>query len=167
MKELEIVKSNRFIFYVAIFTVLFLAPNTYFVYWTLSVFSQPYREIASAGVAIIIASSIMIYTVRKNFSMAIKLAWFEVMIAEYYYISTIGFDWALIPGTGFAIILPVTLSMYTKELEKIETPLTERPAEVEKKPDNLFDMQMKDLVEFMDKNPKSTPADFFKAQKGK
>jgi hypothetical protein len=147
MKELELVKSNRFIFYVASLTVLFLAPNTYYVYYTLSVFTQPYREIASAGVALIVASSIMIYTVRKNFTMAIRLAWFEVMIAEYYYTSTIGFDWALIPGTGFAIILPITLSMYTKELE--------------------VDVSGRELIDFMDKNPKSTPADFFKSQKGK
>src|SRR6478736_8168944 len=48
---LNFIRSNRFILYVAIFTVLFLSPNTYFVYYSLSIFSSPYREIASGGVA--------------------------------------------------------------------------------------------------------------------
>jgi hypothetical protein len=147
MKELEVLKSNRFILWVAIFTVIFLAPNSYFVYWTLSVFTSPYREIASAGVAIILAGSIMIYTVRKNIEVAQYLAYFEVMIAAYYYISTIGIDWPLIPGLGFAMILPYTLSQYAKEID--------------------IDVDKRELLKFMDNNPKATPEDFFKAQKNK
>ena len=145
MKELEILKSNRFVLYVALFTVVFLAPNTYFVYYTLSVFSQPYRELASAGVASIIAFSIMLYTVRKNTEVATYLAYFEVMIASYYYISTIGFNWALIPGIGFALILPYTLSQYSKEID--------------------IEIDKRDLIKFMDKNPNKKPEEFFKSQK--
>lgn len=145
MKELEILKSNRFVLYVALFTTLFLAPNTYFVYYTLSVFNSPYREIASGGVAIIIAFSIMLYTVRKNTEVAMYLAYFEVMIASYYYISTIGLGWALIPGLGFAMILPYTLSQYAKEID--------------------MDVDKREVFKFMDGNPNKKPEDFFKSPK--
>jgi hypothetical protein len=145
MKELEILKSNRFVLYVALFTVLFLAPNTYYVYYSLSVFSPVYREIASAGSALILASAIMLFTVRKNMQVALYLALFEVMIASYYYISTIGLNWALIPGIGFACILPYTLSKYAKEID--------------------IDVNSRALIEFMDKHPEKKPEDFFKGKK--
>ncbi len=145
MKELQIIKSNRFILYVAMFTVIFLAPNTYFVYYTLSVFSSGYREVAAAGVSIILASAIMIYTVRKNLTVAKQLAYFEVMIAAYYYISTIGLDWALIPGIGFAAILPYTLSQYAHEID--------------------VDLGARELLKFMDENPTKKAEEFISGKK--
>lgn len=117
IKLLNFIKSSKFILYVAIFTVIFLSPNSYFVYYSLSVFTSPYREIASAGVALIVAASIMIYTLRKNYKMAKYYSWFEVSISAYYYIITIGWDWALIPALSFTIILPISVYHYTKEIE--------------------------------------------------
>lgn len=145
MKELQFLRSNRFVLYVAIFTVLFLAPNTYFVYYTFSVFISPWREIASAGVALIIASAIMIYTIRKNEQVALHFAYFEVMVSSYYYIDTLGLDWALIPALGFAIILPYSVSKYTKELDFHRT--EEPPVKI---PDQVIE-------KFMDENPETKP----------
>lgn len=121
MKEniglLNFIRSNRFILYVAIFTVIFLAPNTYYVFYSFSVFISPYREIASGGVAIIVAASIMIYTLRKNFEVARYYSMFEVSISAYYYITMIGWDWGLIPALSFTIMLPVSVFYYTKEID--------------------------------------------------
>lgn len=121
MKEnivlLNFIRSNKFILYVAIFTVLFLAPNTYYVFYSLSVFDYPYREIASAGVSLLVAASIMIYTLRKNFSVAKYYSIFEVSISAYYYITMIGLDWALIPAFSFTLMLPVSVYGYTKEID--------------------------------------------------
>lgn len=121
MKEniplLNFIRSNRFMLYVAIFTVLFLAPNTYFVFHLLSRFISPYREIASAGVALIVASAIMIYTLRKNEVVAMYFALFEVVISAYYYVDMIGWDWDLIPAAGFTIMLPVSVYFYSVEID--------------------------------------------------
>jgi hypothetical protein len=121
MKEqiplLNYLKSNRFILWVAIFTVLFLAPNTYYVFYSLSIFSSPYREIASGGVSAIVAASIMIYTLRKNFTVAKYYSLFEISISAYYYIMMIGWDWALIPAFSFTLMLPISVYYYTKEIE--------------------------------------------------
>lgn len=112
------IKSNSFMGWAAIFTVLFLAPNTYFVYHTFSVFQSPYREIASIGVALIIAGGIMIYTLRKKFMVAKYYTIFEVYISAYYYINTIGWDWGLIPALGFTLILPISVYYYSREFDK-------------------------------------------------
>lgn len=121
MKEniplLNFIRSNRFILYVAIFTVIFLAPNTYYVFHSFSAFVPPYREIASAGVAMIVAASIMIYTLRKNFRVAKYYSIFEVSISAYYYIDMIGLDWGLIPAFSFTLMLPISVYHYTKEID--------------------------------------------------
>lgn len=122
MKEniplLNFIRSNRFILYVAIFTVISLSPTTYFVFYSFSIFTSPYREIASAAVAIIVASSIMIYTLRKNYRVALYYSWFEVSISAYYYIAmVVGLDWALIPALSFTVMLPISVYHYAKEID--------------------------------------------------
>jgi hypothetical protein len=117
---LNYLKSNIFVLYVAIFTVVFLAPNTYYVYYSFCVFKSPYREIASLGVSLIVAASIMIYTLRKNYKVAKYYSLFEVSISAYYYASTIGWDWGLIPALGFTLILPISVYHYTLEIDKNE-----------------------------------------------
>lgn len=154
MKEIEILRSQRFIVWAAMFTVIFLAPNTYFVFYTFSVFISPWREIASGGVALIIASAIMIYTIRKNKAVAMNFALFEVMVAAYYYISTIGLDWALIPALGFAVILPYSVSKYTNEIDVIIDA-----------PESLADLRQnydKAVNKFMDRNPNKKPSSYEK-----
>lgn len=111
------IKSNSFMGWAAIFTVLFLAPNTYFVYHYFSVFVSPWREIASLGVALIIAASILIYTLRRNFVVAKYYTFFEILISSYYYINTIGWDWGLIPAFGFTLILPISVYYYSREFD--------------------------------------------------
>lgn len=101
----------------AIFTVIFLSSNTYYVYHSFSVFASPYREIASAGVALIVAASMLIYTLRKNFRVAKYYTIFEVSISAYYYINTIGWDWGLIPALGFTLILPISVYYYSREFD--------------------------------------------------
>lgn len=113
---LTFLKSQPFVLYVAIFSVLWLSPNTYFVYHSFSVFISPWREIASAGVALIVASGIMIYTIRGNNKVASYYCWFEISISAYYYIDTIGWDWGLIPAMSFCLMLPISVKYYTKEL---------------------------------------------------
>lgn len=166
MKELELLRSQRFVVYLALFTVIFLAPTTYFVYHSFSVFISPWREIASAGVALIIAGAIMFFTVRKNKSVALHFALFEVMIAIYYYIYVLGLTWALIPAIGFAIILPYSVSKYTNEidvqppmntlevLESAVTPL--KPQEFDSLKELRADYERR-VNEFMDKNPTAKP----------
>lgn len=122
MKEqialLNFLRSNRFILYVAIFTVIALSPTTYFVFYSFSIFISPYREIASGGVATIVAASIMIYTLRKNYRVALYYSWFEVSISAYYYIAmVVGWDWALIPALSFTVMLPISVYHYAKEID--------------------------------------------------
>ncbi len=121
MKEniplLNFIRSNRFILYVAIFTVIFLAPNTYYVFHSFSAFVSPYREIASAGVSMIVAASIMIYTLRRNFRVAKYYSIFEVSISAFYYIDMIGLQWGLIPALSFTLMLPISVYHYTKEID--------------------------------------------------
>lgn len=115
---LESLRSNRFILAAAVFSVLWLSPNTYFVYYELCRFSSPYREIASIGSALIVSSFIMLYTLRKNYTVAKYYSFFEAFISAYYYISSIGIDWPLLPAMGFVFIFPLSLYNVTKELEK-------------------------------------------------
>jgi hypothetical protein len=149
MKEriwlLEKLRSDHFILYVAIFTVLFLTPNTYYVFYELSIFISPYREIASAGVSLIVASSILIYTLRKNLRMAEYYSWFEVSISSYYYITIVGWDWALIPALSFTIVLPVSVYYYAQELGDV-----------------TIDYNDPDLIKWMEENPKKRPSDYYK-----
>lgn len=148
MKEeiplLNFLKSNRFILFVAIFTVIFLTPNTYFVFYSFSVFISPYREIASAGVATIVAASIMIYTLRKNYKVARYYSLFEISISAYYYITMIGWDWGLIPALSFTLMLPISVYHYTKEI------------------DVEIDYENPALNKFLEENPTKRPSDFYK-----
>ncbi len=111
-------RSRHFILCVVLFSVCFLTPNTYFVYFGfMEKFISPWREIASAGVAFLVASGIMIYTVRGNKTVASYYAWFEISISAYYYMTTIGWNWGLIPAFSFVFMLPISLKNYTGELE--------------------------------------------------
>lgn len=145
MKEniplLNFLRSTRFVLYVTLFTVLFLAPNTYFVFHLLSRFIYPWREIASGGVSLIVAASIMIFTLRKNRDMAMYYAMFEILISGYYYVDMIGLDWALIPAIAFTLILPWSVYSYTTEIDALPQPT--------------------DLDLHMDKHPKERPSDFY------
>jgi hypothetical protein len=121
--ELNALRSNRFILYVSIFSTLFLAPNCYFVYYSLCAFGSPYIEIVSAGSSGITSAFIMIYTYRKNYFAAKFYAWFEALISCYYYIMTICTndnisDWGLIPAAGFVLIFPASLYYVSREIEK-------------------------------------------------
>lgn len=148
MKEniplLNFLRSNRFILYVAFFTVLFLSPNTYYVFYSFSVFIFPYREIASGGVALIVAASIMIYTLRKNFRVAKYYSIFEISISAYYYITMIGWDWGLIPAMSFTLMLPISVYYYTKEID--------------------VDINNDDpeMMRWLEKNPHKRPTDYYK-----
>lgn len=146
IRLLEFLRSNKFILYVAIFTVLSLAPTTYFVFYSFSIFISPFREIASAAVAMIVASSIMIYTLRKNYRVALYYSWFEVSISAYYYIAmVIGWDWALIPALSFTIMLPISVYHYSKEIDV-----------------NLnLEEDVKLLEKWLEENPHSKPTDYF------
>lgn len=148
MKEniplLNFIRSNKFILYVAIFTVLFLSPNTYFVFHTLSIFISPYREIASAGVALIVAASIMIYTLRKNYMVAQYYSWFEISISAYYYIDMLGVSWKLIPAISFTLMLPLSVYYYTKEI------------------DVNIDFDSNAMDQWLENNPTKTPSDFYR-----
>lgn len=148
MKEqiplLNFLRSNKFILYVAIFTVLFLAPNTYYVFYSLSVFISPYREIASGGVSLIVAASIMIYTLRKNYKVAQYYSIFEVSISAYYYVDMIGWDWKLIPALSFTLMLPVSVFHYTKEI------------------DVDVDYDDKHMNKWLEQNPDKRPTDYYK-----
>lgn len=151
MKEhiplLNFIRSNRFMLYVAMFTVLFLAPNTYFMFHLLSRFIFPFREIVSAGVALIVASAIMIYTLRKNEQVALYFSLFEVVISGYYYVDLIGLDWALIPAGCFTIMLPISVYFYTLEID-VDVSGKMSPQERER------------LEIFLEENPTKTAADF-------
>lgn len=137
---LNLLRSNKFILYVAIFTVIFLAPNTYYVFHMFSVFIFPYREIASAGVALIVAASIMIYTLRKNYTVAKYYSFFEITISAYYYITMIGWDWALIPALSFTLMLPISVYHYTKEIDQT--------------------IDIEEMDKYLNKEVKQRPSDF-------
>ena len=147
IKLLEFLRSNKFILYVALFTVLALAPTTYFVFYSFSIFISPFREIASGAVACIVASSIMIYTLRKNYKVALYYSWFEVSISAYYYIAmVVGWDWALIPALSFTIMLPISVYYYSKEIDV-----------------NLhLENDFKDLEDWMEKNPQGKPTEYLR-----
>lgn len=152
MKEsiplLDFIRSNKFILYVAIFTVVSLSPTTYFVFYSFSIFISPYREIASGTVALIVASSIMIYTLRKNYRVALYYSWFEVSISAYYYIAmVVGWSWALIPALSFTIMLPISVYHYAKEID------------VDIEPEKIDEDE---LNKWLEENPDKRPSDFRK-----
>jgi hypothetical protein len=113
------------------------------VFHKLSVFTSPYREIASAGVALIVAASIMIYTLRKNFEVARYYSFFEVLISGYYYIDMLGLSWDLVPAMGFTLMLPISVFYYTKEIDS-EPKFTK-----------------KELYDYLEEHPHRRPSDFF------
>lgn len=113
---LDYMQSLPFMFWVAMVTTVLLAPNTYFVYYSISQFISPYREIAAAGVALVLSASIMFYTLRGNIKMASYFAWFEMSISAYYYTTWIGLDWGLIPAYSFTLMLPTSLKWYAAEV---------------------------------------------------
>lgn len=115
--EIQKIKSDRFLLWISIFASLLLSANTYFVYHEVSRFTDVWREIVSAGVAVILTGFILVYTIRKNLKAAKFFAYFEVLISAYYYIMTIGWDWPLIPAFGFTLILPSSLYYASKEIQ--------------------------------------------------
>ncbi len=118
IKLYKYLKSNKFILYVAMFTVLSLAPTSYFVLYSFSAFISPYRELSSASGALIIASAIMIFTVRKNVKMAMFFSCFEMIFGYFYYIyMVVGWDWPLIPALAYATVMPLSVYYYTSEIE--------------------------------------------------
>ena len=158
MKEqialLDFLRSNKFILYVAIFTVIALSPTTYFVFYSFSIFISPYREIASGTVAVIVAASIMIYTLRKNYRVALYYSWFEVSISAYYYIAmVVGWDWALIPALSFTVMLPISVYHYSKEID-VDVPT--KVVEVTREIDDSG------LEDWLEKNPDKRPSDFYR-----
>lgn len=115
----QFLRSRTFILCVALFSVLWLTPNTYWVYYSMmNKFSPGWRELVSGGMALIVASGILIYTIRGNTKVANYYMWFEISISSFYYIITIGWDWWLIPAFSFVFMLPVSLKHYTSELNK-------------------------------------------------
>ena len=148
IKLLEFIRSTKFILYVALFTVVFLSPTTYFVFYSFSIFASPYREIASGGVAAIVAASIMIYTLRKNLKMALYYSWFEITISAYYYIAMVvgSWDWSLIPALSFTLILPMSVYYYSKEIDA----------------NPHLENDFKELEDWMEKNPNGKPTEYFR-----
>jgi hypothetical protein len=116
----KFLRHRDFILCVAIASVIWLTPNTYFVYFSFMEkhFASPWMEIAAGGVSLIVASGILIYTLRGNMRVANYYMWFEISISSFYYITTIGWDWALIPAFSFVFMLPISLKHYTVELNK-------------------------------------------------
>jgi hypothetical protein len=83
-------------------------------------FTPGWRELISGGLALIVSSGILIYTMRGNMKVANYYMWFEISISSFYYIITIGWSWWLIPAFSFVFMLPVSLKHYTAELNKDE-----------------------------------------------
>jgi hypothetical protein len=152
ISELKVLRSNRAMVYVAFFAVVWLTPNTYYVYYSFCNFKEPYNEIASAGASLIVASFIMLFTSRKNIKVAGIFSMAEITISGYYYILTIMSSdkfsaWALIPAFVFTLILPLAVYYSTEEIDK---------------PVNYGKVDEVILNEFMDKNPQSRPLDYLR-----
>lgn len=159
IKLLNFIRSTRFILYVAMTTVIFLTPNSYFVYHKHSVFISPFREIASAGAALIVASAIMIYTLRKNKQVAMYFAYFEVLVSAYYYITMEDIGWGIIPMLGFCLILPYSVAKYAQEIDK---PVDSEPPDIDEKWDALIKDKIESAVNsYMDSDPKKKPSTLF------
>lgn len=116
--EIRKIKSDRFLFWVSVLASLLLSANTYFVYHEVSKFTELWKELVSAGVAVVLTGFILIYTMRKNLRAARLFACFEVLVSSYYYMSTIGLSKELFPAIGFTIILPLALYYASAEIQK-------------------------------------------------
>jgi FtsZ-binding cell division protein ZapB len=115
----QALRSRDFILCVAIFSVIWLTPNTYYVYYSMMENYAPiWRELASGGVALLVASGILIYTLHGDIKIANYYMWFEISVSSFYYIVTIGWEWWLIPAFSFVFMLPVSLKHYTTKLNK-------------------------------------------------
>lgn len=135
-KLLSFLRSNNFAMYLAIASVIALAPNTYFVFSKFSILPKGYKEAQSLFVCLILSGAILFYTIRNNIKVAQNFAWFEFGISCCYYIISIGWSWYLIPAFAFAAILPVSVYNYSSEIgrdiNKAE-PLAKRGAPVKYK----------------------------------
>jgi hypothetical protein len=126
MKQIQYSKLERFlrhrdfILYVAIICTFILAPNTYWVYYSMMKgFAPVWREIISGLVALIgVTFGILIYTVHGNIKVANYYMWFEIAISTFYYVITIGWSPWLFPAFCFVFMLPLSLKHYTTELNK-------------------------------------------------
>jgi hypothetical protein len=116
--ELRILRHNRFIVYVAFFTVLSMTPNTFYVFNSFCVFQEPYRTFFSGAVALIVAFFIMLFLARKNLKVSLIFCAAEIIISGYYYITTIGLKHGLVAASVFVIILPYAVSQSTKEIDR-------------------------------------------------
>lgn len=115
----KFLRHRDFILCVAIFSVIWLAPNTYYVYYSMMGSYDPiWREIVSGGVALLVVSGILIYTLDGDIKVANYYMWFEISMSSYYYITTIGWNWGLIPAFSFVFMLPISLKHYTIKLNK-------------------------------------------------
>jgi hypothetical protein len=122
MKLLTFLKSNDFALYLAIASVLFFAPNTFFVFSAFSSFGEGFREAQAGGICLILSGAILYYTIKKNFAMAKSFSGFEMGVSIYYYICKIyqvplTSTWAILPALGFSIILPLSVYFYSKEID--------------------------------------------------
>lgn len=123
MKIISFFKSTEYKLYMTLFTVAALTPNVFYVFHSFSVFQPIWRVLFSGMVALIVAGSIMNYTLDKNIRVARYYMLFEVSISAFYYITTIGWDWGLIPAFSFTLMLPLSLEGYASDTEKkSETP---------------------------------------------
>lgn len=117
-KVINFLKSDNFALMLATGSVLALAPNTYFVFYKLSVLPPVFREIQALFFCIIISGAILFYTIRKNIPVARNFAIFEFGISSCYYIISLGFSWYLVPAFGIAAIMPMSIYFYASEIEK-------------------------------------------------
>ena len=85
-KLLSFLRSNNFAMYLAIASVIALAPNTYFVFSKFSILPKGYKEAQSLFVCLILSGAILFYTIRNNVKVAQNFAWFEFGISCCYYI---------------------------------------------------------------------------------
>jgi hypothetical protein len=159
IKLLDFIRSTRFILYVAIATVIALSPNSYFVYHKYCVYLSPFREIFSGLVALIVAASITIFTVRKNLKVALYFAYFEITVSAYYYIIQEGIGWGMVPMFGFCIMLPYSVARYAQE---IDVPMDSEPPDINDKWEGVIKDKIESAVnDYMDSNPKKKPSSLF------
>lgn len=130
----KFLRHRDFILCVAIFSVIWLTPNTYWVaHSLLKTYAPFWRELTAAGAAILVASGIMIYTLHGDMKRANAYMWFEIGISSYYYIITLcseGWDSSIIPAFMFVFMLPISLKNYTSLLNKDKEEATNKQDEV-------------------------------------
>ncbi len=109
-------RSDEFALILAVLSVLSLAPNTYYVFYTLSSLNSGWKEAQSVLVSTILGGAILYYTVKKNIEVAKQFAWFEFGISCCYYIMNVKKWGYLIPAFGFAAMLPASIYNYASEI---------------------------------------------------